>query len=66
LFSKEIWMFVVFAPLFGISLGGWAGVIAAFSADYFGLKATGTIFGFVVIMAGIGLAIGTFMGGIYF
>jgi OFA family oxalate/formate antiporter-like MFS transporter len=66
LFSKEIWMFVVFAPLFGISLGGWAGVIAAFPADYFGLKATGTIFGFVVIMAGIGVAIGPFMGGYIF
>jgi MFS family permease len=66
LFSKEIWMFFVFAPLFGISFGGWAGVIAAFPADYFGLKATGAIFGFVVIMAGIGVAIGSFMGGYIF
>jgi len=65
-FSKEIWMFFVFALLFGISFGGWAGVIAAFPADYFGLKATGAIFGFVVIMAGIGVAIGSFMGGYIF
>lgn len=66
LFSNELWMFVVFAPLFGISFGGWAGIIGAFPADYFGLKATGIIFGFVVIMAGIGVAIGSFMGGYLF
>jgi MFS family permease len=49
--------------LWALSFGGWAGVIAAFPADYFGLKATGAIFGFVVIMAGVGVAIGSFMGG---
>ena len=66
LFSQELWMFFVFAPLFGISFGGWAGVIPAFPADYFGLKATGSIFGFVLIMAGTGVAGGSFLGGYIF
>ncbi len=66
LFSRETWMFFVFAPLFGMSFGGWAGVIPAFPADYFGLKSTGTIFGFVIIMAGVGVAAGSFFGGYIF
>jgi len=65
LFAKEMWGFFIFAPLFGISFGGWAGVIAAFPADYFGLKATGTIFGFVVIMAGIGVVLALLWGDIF-
>jgi len=66
LFSEEIWMFFVFAPLFGISFGGSAGILPAFAADYFGLKATGSIFGFVMIMAGTGAAAGSFIGGYIF
>jgi OFA family oxalate/formate antiporter-like MFS transporter len=66
LFSTEIWMFYIFAPLFGISFGGWAGVIAAFPADYFGSRATGAIFGFSMIIVGIGGAIGPYVGGYIF
>lgn len=66
LFSRQAWMFFLFAILFGLSSGGWTGVIAAFPADYFGLRATGTILGFSVIMAGIGIAIGPYLGGYFF
>lgn len=66
LFSKEIWMLFLFAIFFGLSSGGWTGVIAAFPADCFGLKATGSIFGFVIILAGVGVAIGPYMGGYIF
>jgi MFS family permease len=63
LFSTNIWMLFFFAVLFGISSGGWAGVIAAFPADYFGFKATGSILGFAEILAGVGVAIGPYVGG---
>ena len=66
LISEELWMFFVFAPIFGISYGGWASVTAAFPADYFGVKSTGAIFGFVLIMAGIGVAVGPYLGGYIF
>ena len=66
LVSKEMWMFFIFAPVFGISFGGWTGVIAAFPADYFGLKTIGSILGFIMIIIGIGGAIGPFMGGYIF
>lgn len=66
LFSAEAWMLFPFAVLFGVSSGGWTGVIAAFPADYFGYKATGSILGFAVILAGIGVAIGPYLGGYIF
>jgi len=66
LFSEEAWRLFVFAALFGLSSGGWTGVIAAFPADYFGYKATGSILGFANILAGIGVAIGPYLGGYIF
>jgi len=41
-------------------------VIAALPADYFGFKATGSILGFAVILAGMGVAIGPYLGGYIF
>jgi MFS family permease len=66
LFCKKVWTLFLFAILFGLSSGGWAGIIAAFPADYFGLQATGSIIGFFVLMAGIGVAIGPYLGGYIF
>ncbi|MCK4782881.1 MAG: MFS transporter [Desulfobacteraceae bacterium] len=65
-FAKEAWMLFIFAIIFGLSSGGWTGVIAAFPADYFGVRATGAIIGFGVIMAGVGVAIGPYLGGYFF
>jgi OFA family oxalate/formate antiporter-like MFS transporter len=66
LFSTKIWMLFFFAVLFGLSSGGWAGVIAAFPADYFGFKATGSILGFANALAGVGVAMGPYVGGYIF
>lgn len=66
LFSKELWMLYIFVVFFGFGSGGSAGVIAAFPAHYFGLKATGAIMGFGVILAGVGSAIGPYFGGYVF
>jgi MFS family permease len=65
-YMKEPWMLFIFVILFGLGSGGWAGIIAAFPADYFGLKATGAILGFGVIMCGVGIALGTYIGGFIF
>jgi MFS family permease len=66
LFSREVWMLLLFAIVFGISSGGVGGLLAAFPADYFGHKATGAILGFLAIMAGIGIALGPYLGGYIF
>ena len=66
IFSSEIWMFLVFAILFGASSGGWVGIIPAFPSDYFGTKATGSIIGCVMIIVGVGVAIGPYIGGVIY
>lgn len=60
---QELWMFFLFAVIFGFGLGGVAGVMPSFPADLFGLKATATILGFAVLLAGMGVALGSFTGG---
>jgi MFS family permease len=64
LLATEIWMLLVFAIIFGISYGGWAGIIGAFPVDYFGFKATGEIVGSIVFFVGIGVAIGPYLAGV--
>jgi len=60
--SKQDWMLFTFAIIFGISTGGSAGVMPAFPADYFGFKDNGAILGFLVMMAGMGVGIGPYVG----
>ena len=66
LFSNKLWMFLLFAIIFGLGVGGWGSVMSAFPADYFGSKATATILGFFLIFSGVGIAIGSYMGGYIF
>jgi len=65
-FAVKAWMLCLFAVLFGLAYGSWSGVMGAFPADYFGYKATGEILGFIVILCGIGVAIGPFLGGLIY
>jgi len=41
-------------------------VIPALPADYFGGKAAGATLGFITVMAGIGVALGPYLGGYLF
>ena len=66
LFSRDTWMLYIFVLLFGLGSGGWAALMAAFPANYFGLKDTGAILGFAIILAGVGAAIGPYFGGYIF
>ena len=62
-FVTNVWMLFAFAIIFGISYGGWAGIVGAFPADYFGFKAIGEILGLIVVLCGIGVAIGPYLAG---
>ena len=59
----ELWMFFLFAAVLGLGSGSWAGTMPSLPADLFGVKATATILGFMVMFVGIGVAIGSFAGG---
>jgi len=63
LFCQEIWMFFLFAVIFGFGYGGAAGILPAFPVDYFGSKATATILGLMIILGGVGVALGTLASG---
>lgn len=41
-------------------------MIAAIPVDYFGFRSTGSILGFANILAGVGVAIGPYIGGYIF
>lgn len=54
LFIREVWMFYVFAVLWGFCAGGMGTVQSTIVADLFGLKSIGSIFG----VCGLGVMIG--------
>jgi MFS family permease len=66
LFSKDLWMFYVFAVVFGFGYGGFAPLSSLMVANLFGLGSHGTILGSTEIMFTIGSAVGpAFAGGIF-
>jgi MFS family permease len=58
LFAKEIWMFYVFAVIFGLSYGGFTLLIPVVTAELFGLASIGVIIGGITFLTTIGDAVG--------
>ena len=63
LFAKEVWMFYIFAIIYGIAYGGEAAVMVLVPAELFGLKYVGVITAATFLMGAIGGAIGAPFGG---
>ena len=66
LFAKEIWMFYVFAVIFGIAYGGTIPIFPLILAELFGLASLGTIFGSTMFLGTIGGALGPPLAGTIF
>ena len=49
--------------IFGFAYGGWAVQLPALVADYFGLRATGAILGFMLFVVSFGTAGGPLVAG---
>jgi len=66
LVARELWLFYLFAALFGA--GSWASssIRSPLTADLFGLKAHGTIFACTALATGIGGAVGPVLAGYIF
>ena len=58
LFAKEIWMFYVFAVVFGLAYGGIIVLITVVTAELFGLESLGVILGGLTLLGTIGEAAG--------
>jgi len=66
LIAKELWMFYLFAALFGFAYGGIVALEALLVADLFGLKSHGIVLGAVAFGDTIGGAIGSVLAGYIF
>ncbi len=66
LFAKEIWMFYVFAVVFGLAYGGVILLQPLVVAELFGLSSLGIIYGSVHFLGTIGGAVGAPLAGTIF
>jgi MFS family permease len=63
LWSRELWMFYLFALLFGLAWGGTGPTMAAIIGDTFGLGRLGAILGLLDVGFNTGAAVGPVLGG---
>jgi len=63
IFTDELWMFYLFAIIFGFAYGGEVPQMAALVGRYFGLRAVAALVGIVVFGATTGGALGAWVGG---
>ena len=62
--AHEAWQFYLFAVLMGIGFGGEMSAFPIINRQYYGNAPTGTIYGWQMLGAGIGMASGSFLGGV--
>jgi MFS family permease len=63
LVAEEMWMFYLFAIVFGLAAGGIAALISPSVAELFGLSSHGVIVGVVVLIMSVGAALGPVLAG---
>ena len=64
--AQDLWMFYLFAIVYGFAYGGFDIPVTALVSDIFGLRSLGVIIGVLSISWGIGAAIGPALGGLIF
>jgi len=64
--AGDVWMFYLFAAVYGFFYGAVIPLWTLVSAELFGFKSLGSIFGTVILLGTIGGAIGTPMSGLIF
>ena len=63
-FAHDAWMFYLFAALFGIGFGGEMSAFPIINRQYYGSAPIATTFGWQMMGAGVGMAVGATMGGL--
>ena len=64
--AQELWMLYLFAVLYGLAHGGLFTIVSPITAEHFGLRAHGVLFGIVVFGGTVGGAIGPVLAGYIF
>jgi MFS family permease len=62
--AQAAWQFYLFAVLMGIGFGGEMSAFPIINRQYYGTAPTGTVYGWQMLGAGIGMASGAFLGGV--
>jgi MFS family permease len=62
--AHEAWHFYLFAVLFGIGFGGEMSAFPIINRQYYGDAPIGTVYGWQMLGSGIGMASGSFLGGV--
>lgn len=63
---SQTWLLYVYLLFFGIGFGSRAVIFSAITADIFSGKGFGSILGYSVISVGLGGALGSWLGGVFF
>ena len=63
LVTKDLWMFYGFSALFGIGYGGEMSAFPVINRQYYGSAPIGRVFSYQMMMAGMGMGIGGYLGG---
>jgi MFS family permease len=64
--ANDLWQFYVFAIVFGIGYGGESGAFPILNRKYYGHAPVGVAHGFQMFGAGLGMAVGGWIGGVIF
>ena len=64
--THDLWLFYLFAVLFGIGFGGESGGFPILNRRYYGYAPTGSALGAQMLGAGLGMALGGWIGGVIF
>ncbi len=64
--THDVWLFFLFAAAFGIGYGGEAGGFPILNRRYYGFAPVGSAHGFQMLGAGLGMALGGWVGGVIF
>ena len=64
--THDVWLFYVFAAVFGIGYGGEAGGFPILNRRYYGQAPVGSAHGIQMLGAGLGMAVGGWIGGIIY
>ncbi len=64
--THDVWLFFAFAAAFGIGYGGEAGGFPILNRRYYGFAPVGSAHGFQMLGAGLGMALGGWIGGVIF
>ena len=64
--THALWAFSLFAVIFGVGYGGEAGIFPILNRKYYGQAPMGSAYGLQMLGAGLGMALGGWIGGIIF